>query len=195
MIARKIHLWVTEVGGVALVEAAWSVLVIPITVTNVRFSYNFLKGQRFRSRKFKKSTLILLQGAGEKVSELKALLRYEFTTAVRFPVAPERIKISLDALTLRSDVVTNHRRDSDWRIPEKLFLVFVLFESAGIVIPDGGHICLFACRRCGVLLEQSATVARSGGRESPCTTVSSSGTRDSASSTRSSGSSTVASTD
>lgn len=83
MIARKIHLWVTEVGGVALVEAAWSVLVIPITVTNVRFSYNFLKGQRFRSRKFKKSTLIPLQGAGEKVSELKALLRYEFTTAVR----------------------------------------------------------------------------------------------------------------
>lgn len=83
MIARKIHLWVTEVGGLALVEAAWSVPVIPVTVTNVRFSYNFLKGQRFRSKKFKKSTLIPLQGAGEKVSELKALLRYEFTTAVR----------------------------------------------------------------------------------------------------------------
>ena len=41
MIARKTHLWVTEVGELAPVEVAWSVLVIPVTVTNVRFSYNF----------------------------------------------------------------------------------------------------------------------------------------------------------
>ena len=44
------------------------------------------------------------QRAGEKVSKLKALLRYEFTDAVRSPVAPERVKISLDALTLRSEL-------------------------------------------------------------------------------------------
>lgn len=101
MIARKIHLWVTEVGGLALVEAAWSVLVIPVTVTNVRFSYNFLKGQRFRSKKFKKSTLIPLQGAGEKVSELKALLRYEFTTAVRsvtVMVSPSRGAVTVPGM-------------------------------------------------------------------------------------------------
>lgn len=111
------------------------------------------------------------------------------------PLAPERVKVSLNALSLRSDVATNHRRDSDWCIPEKLLLVFVLLEGASIVIPDGGDICQFACRRCGVLLEQSTTVAGSGGRESPCATVSSSSTRGSASSTRSSRSSAVARTD
>lgn len=104
------------------------------------------------------------------MSKLQALLRCEFTDAVRSPVAPERVKVSMNALTLcseayaltlRSDVVANHRRDSNGCIPEKLLLVFVLLESASIVIPDRGHVCQFACRRCGTLLEQSTTAARS----------------------------------
>ena len=35
--------------------------------------------------------------------KLKALLRYEFTDAVRSPVASERVKISFCALTLCSE--------------------------------------------------------------------------------------------
>ena len=117
MIARKIHLWVTEVGGLALVEAVWSVPIIPVTVTNVRFSYNFWSGSVL-GLKIQEKYANSDQGAGEKVSRLKALLRHEFTDAVRSPVASERVKISLNALTLRSDIVANHRRDSNWRIPE-----------------------------------------------------------------------------
>ena len=65
MIARKIHLWVTEVGGLALVEAAWSVLVIPVTVTNVRFSYNFWRGSDL-GLKIQEKYANTGQGAGEK---------------------------------------------------------------------------------------------------------------------------------
>lgn len=82
MIARKIHLWVTEVGGLALVEAVWSVPIIPVTVTNVRFSYNFWRGSDL-GPKIQEKYANSDQGAGEKVSRLKALLRHEFTDAVR----------------------------------------------------------------------------------------------------------------